>query len=67
MVGGSSKPKSSDTAKSSRSTKGKGKETAGKPTDTVKAKSIDIPRSECLPEFKKFFVTQLVKTGKESS
>ena len=63
MVGGSSKPKpkpkSSDTAKST--TKGNGKETAGKP---VKAKSIDIPLSECSAEFKKFVVTELVKTGK---
>ena len=64
MVGGSSKPKSSDTAKSTlpRSTKGKG--TAGKPTNTVKSKSIDIPLSECSAEFKKFVVTELVKTGK---
>ena len=69
MVGGRSKPKpkSSDTAKSTRptSTKGKGTAgTAGKPTDTVKAKSIDIPLSECSAEFKKFVVTELVKTGK---
>ena len=64
MVGGSSKPKpkSSDTAKSTTSTKGKG--TAGKPTDTVKPKSIDIPLSECSAEFKKFVVTELVKSGK---
>ena len=64
MVGGSSKPKpkSSDTAKSTTSTKGKA--TAGKPTDTVKAKSIDIPLSECSAEFKKFVVAELVKTGK---
>ena len=69
MVGGTSKQKSSDTAKSTRptSTKGKGKGTAGtvgKPTNTVKAKSIDIPLSECSAEFKKFVVTELVKTGK---
>ena len=55
MVGGSSKQKSSDTAKSSRSTKGK---------ETVKEKGIDIPLSECSEEFKKFVVTELVKTGK---
>ena len=68
MVGGSSKPKpkpkSSDTAKSTRPTSTKGKGTAGKPTDTVKAKSIDIPLSECSAEFKKFVVTELVKSGK---
>ena len=58
MVGGTSKQKSSDTAKS---TKGKGKQTAEKP---VKAKGIDIPLSECSEEFKKFVVTELVKTGK---
>ena len=67
MVGGTSKQKSSDTAKSTRptSTKGKGTAgTAGKPTDTVKAKSIDIPLSECSAEFKQFVVAELVKTGK---
>ena len=64
MVGGSSKPKSSDTAKSTRPTSTKGKATAGKPTDTVKAKSINIPLSECSAEFKKFVVTELVQSGK---